>query len=99
MRGVEYVEHFPPEFDPQFFSNPEVALERHIQIAEARSGDYVAAGIPERKRRGLHKRRRVEQALRIALSARQVRIADEVGSLCRSRADVRAIDTVHDRER
>lgn len=55
MGGVEYIEDFPPEFNPMIFSNSEIALERHVQVAQAWTNDHVASRVPESKRRRLDK--------------------------------------------
>ena len=72
---------------------------RQIHVRESRADDAIPRRIPKGERRLQRERRRVEPAFCRALARRQIGIAQLIGPLGRTRADIRLVDAEIDGER
>src|SRR4051812_8363786 len=95
---VEQIEHFQPGLELTAAGDGPCARQRDVGGAEARPDDAVARRAAERERRGQCERGRVEPPLRRALRPRQVRVAELIRTLGRTRAYVRLVNTEVDRK-
>jgi len=96
---IEDVEYFPTKFDSPLIPDGKISLKAHVDVGQSRRKRHVAAGTAERKWSGLRKCGGVEPSLRVTFLPGKIGIAQQVGPLRRARADVRAIDSVDNRER